>query len=405
MSLESCCRVPCLAALLAAALPSWATPPAIVAGTVNMFRDIRGANDVGITSGDRLQYGADIIGGSLDVTVGATAATGFVSAAAPCGPLTVNFRFCSNGTAYRASRLDPWQIHFTRGSETTTVTGPSMVGAPVVPFPTSVTLSGTGLQPTISWQLPAGYTPDAFRVNILDKSKVRTNGVADVISTNPLAANATSFQLPAGLSANGSYALSFQVIETRGHVAFTNNNAQIFSRSNSWFDFSPLSGDVAHDVALPTIDASGVYNFHVDSVGADHITFIDPAVAVGYHYGIGATGPNFQSVLLPNIGDGVYTLAYTDGSGAHSLSVLHDQQVFFSSGGVSNFTVTGIEASANLDPGNPTAFVTGLTFAGAGAFTGTMTALTLAVPEPQTYSLMLAGLGLLALRRRGPPRR
>ncbi len=56
----------------------------------------------------------------------------------------------------------------------------------------------------------------------------------------------------------------------------------------------------------------------------------------------------------------------------------------------------GIEASAGLDPSNVTAFVTTLSFAGDGRFTGTMTALTAAVPEPQTYAMFLAGLLLLA---------
>ncbi len=403
-------HLPLLAALLVAqSLPAAAAvvanPPVLVGGTLNMFRDLRGANDVGASAGDLLQYGADIVGGSANVTISATATTGFFDAAAPCAPLAVNANFCANATGFNSARLNPWQIQFTRGSDTTTVSGPSMVGVAPMPFPTSVTLSGTGLTPTITWQTPVGATPDAFRVSIYDKHLIRANGIADVIFSTPLAASATSFTLPNGLSATGSYAINLQVIETRGHVAFTsNNNAQIFSRSSSFFDFSPLTGNVPHDIALPTIDASGVYNFHVGNVGADHVTFIDPDVATGYHYAVGATGPNFQSLLLPNVGDGAYTLAYTDGSGAHSTALQHDQQFFFGSGGVSAFTVTGIETSAMLDPGNATAFITGLTFAAAGDFTGTMTPITTFVPdvpEPASYALMLAGLaGLAAAKRR-----
>ena len=44
-------------------------------------------------------------------------------------------------------------------------------------------------------------------------------------------------------------------------------------------------------------------------------------------------------------------------------------QFFFGAGGVSAFEVTGIDPSANLDPGNAGAFVTGLTFVSAGPFT------------------------------------
>jgi hypothetical protein len=406
MYLESM-RATSLAALfIAVSLPAMAAPPVLVSDTLNMFRDLRGANDVGIGAGDKFQYGANIVGGSAGVFLSATAATGFVSPAGPCTPLTVSPNFCANVTAFNATRLEPWQFHFTRGADTTTVTGPSMVGVGLVPFPTSVTMSGTGLTPTISWQLPDAFTPDGFRVQVFDKHRILVNGSADIIFAAQLSSSATSFTLPGsiGLSTTGSYAINFQVIDTRGHVAFTGSNAQIFSRSNSFFDFAPLTGEVPHDIALPTIDASGVYNFHVLDVGVDHVTFIDPDVAIGYHYAIGATGPNFQSLLLPNVGDGEYMLDYSDGNGAHSVSLLHDQQFFFASGGVSAFTVTGIETSAMLDPTNGTAFITGLTFAASGEFIGTMTPITtfiaVGVPEPQTYALMLAGLGVVGFMAR-----
>ena len=143
-----------------------------------------------------------------------------------------------------------------------------------------------------------------------------------------------------------------------------------------------------------------MYNFHVGGVGADHVTFIDPIVATGYHYAIGDTGPNFLSVLLPNVGDGEFTLAYSDGTCADGGTLEHDQQFFFAAGGVSAFTVTGIETSAMLDPRSGTAFITGLTFASTGDFTGTMAPITTTVvPEPQTYLLLLAGLSFLGLFR------
>ena len=48
-----------------------------------------------------------------------------------------------------------------------------------------------------------------------------------------------------------------------------------------------------------------------------------------------------------------------------------------------------------------TGFVTGLSFVAAGDFTGTMQAITTAVPEPATWALWLAGAaGLLTGRRR-----
>jgi hypothetical protein len=58
-----------------------------------------------------------------------------------------------------------------------------------------------------------------------------------------------------------------------------------------------------------------------------------------------------------------------------------------------------------LDPNNPTGFLTGLTFVTDGSFTGTMTPISIdvaAVPEPEAYAKMLAGLSLVgfAARRR-----
>lgn len=391
-----------------ASLPA-AADLSLVPGTINMFRDNRGANDVGVGAGDILQYGADIAGGSAGATLRAVAATGFVDPAQTCNPLSVNVNFCANGTAYNATRLDPWTFTFTRGADTLTTLGPSVTGAAGAPiaFPTSVTLSGTGLTPTISWVVQPGFTPDGFRVQIFDKGRiVPGTSQADIIYSTSIAAGSTSFTLPAGigLSSTGNYAINFQIIETRAHVPFTtNSNSQILSRSNSYFDFSPLTGSVPHDIALPTIDASGVYNFHVGGVGPGHITFIDPLVAVGYHYLTGAGNPNFQSVLLPDVGDGLYALTFVDGLGSHTVSLAHDLQYFFGAGGVSDFTVSGIETSAGLDPSNPTAFITGLTFAAIGDFTGTMTPLTalvVAVPEPEIYALLLAGMALIGMTRR-----
>ena len=54
-----------------AATPAWATPITLVANTVNMFRDTRGINDVGLGQGDRFQFGACPDGELVEVDIAA----------------------------------------------------------------------------------------------------------------------------------------------------------------------------------------------------------------------------------------------------------------------------------------------------------------------------------------------
>jgi hypothetical protein len=391
-----------LTALLAAESPVHALS---VTG-INMFRDSRGPNDVGVTPGDRIQYGANVVGGSTGATVSATyPPTGFTDPATACSPLAVNAQFCSNSTGFNANRLaSPWNLTFTKAGETLTVAGPSMTGADfLVPHPINVTISGSGTTPTISWTLPPGYTPDGFRVQIWDRSQIRENGQADIIHNDALPNTATSYTLPAVLETGGSlkiggtYAINFQVIETRGDVPFTGNNAQILTRSNSFFAFSPLGAGSPPNVFLPEVNENGVFKFTIASVGPNSVTFIDPIVAIGYDYAIGDGNPNFASVILPAFGDNIYDVFF---QGVSHLVNAGDE-FFFPIGGLSAFRVLGIEPGAGLDPSDPLAFVTGLTFVSEGEFTGTMTPITQEVPEPSSVLLFGAGLfGLPIMRRK-----
>jgi hypothetical protein len=139
------------------------------------------------------------------------------------------------------------------------------------------------------------------------------------------------------------------------------------SRSRSIFNFQLVPAGTP-PVALPSVGTDGVYHFNVQVIDGEPV-FIDPSVAVGYDYAIGPGDPNFASVLLPDLGDGVYDVI-VDGS-HHTVPA--GQQFFFPQGGVAAFSVRGIELSAGLDPANVLAFVTGLTFVESGHFTGTIT--------------------------------
>lgn len=404
---------------------AYAAPITLVPNTLNMFRDTRGVNDVGIGAGDLLQYGASIQGGSAGSTLGAVyPPTGFTDPQANCAPLTVNPNFCANATVFNASRVaQPWTFQFRSGPDALNVSGPTLTDNSnailnQVPFPVSVTITqgATPTTPTISWALPNNFAADAFRIQIFDRSAPSLpNGQKDVIHTIAVDPSATSYTIPATLSAGGSlavgnnYSINFQIIETRNHVSFaTNNNALILRRSNSFFAFTPTDTNGPPNVNLPQVipdtnpndNLGPVYVFNIVSVGPNSVTFIDPVVAVGYDYAIGQGDPNFASVLLPDVGDGSYDVIV---GGTHN-AVQAGQQFFFPQGGVAAFSVRGIETSAGLDPNNVNAFVTGLTFITDGSFTGTMTPIVelvpeVAVPGPGALVLLAGGLAVLALKR------
>ncbi|MDP2869554.1 MAG: nidogen-like domain-containing protein [Methyloversatilis sp.] len=137
------------------------------------------------------------------------------------------------------------------------------------------------------------------------------------------------------------------------------------------------------------------------NVRPGEIFFIDPDIAIGYDYFL-ESGPLFASVLLPELGDDAYEVWLWNGAEwVFADNVLAGEEYLLSEG-VDRFRVLGIEESLALDPLNPTAFVTGLTFAGAGAvqLSQNPIVLSLPVPEPETYAMFLAGLGLIAAARR-----
>lgn len=146
------------------------------------------------------------------------------------------------------------------------------------------------------------------------------------------------------------------------------------------------------------------FNFQVRT-GLGYV--IDPQVAVGYHFATGDGDPLFGSVVLPaGIGDNRYEVLLADGS---LLELAGGERLDFTTlpghaGGVASFRVTGIEVDAGLDPADPGAFATLVSFTGDGRFTGTMTPIVATVPAPSALALALLGLAALRpwRRQRGP---
>ena len=129
-------------------------------------------------------------------------------------------------------------------------------------------------------------------------------------------------------------------------------------------------------------------NFNISVVARRPIR-IDPEVAIGYDYAVGAeTDPKFSSVTLPEIGDELFDIYLFNGS--HYYLVKKDLQTgeaYYFDEPVSQFRVLGIEEEAGLDPSDPLAFVTELTFAGDGFFTGTMTPILYLSEIPATIDI------------------
>ncbi|HSN21655.1 MAG TPA: hypothetical protein VLS49_13315, partial [Usitatibacter sp.] len=140
-----------------------------------------------------------------------------------------------------------------------------------------------------------------------------------------------------------------------------------------WMDAAGKShGFIGTPAAMPTGTTSGgAYVFGVDVVPNVSI-FIDPPVAMGYDYAIGEGDPRIATVQLPiGVGDSAYLLKVGGRKFVVTGGEWFDLRTHGFPHGVAQFRVGCIETGAALDPANPQAFPTGLTFVAAGRFTGT----------------------------------
>jgi uncharacterized membrane protein len=208
----------------------------------------------------------------------------------------------------------------------------------------------------------------------LDGQVTRARGINDLgVMTGNLNDTLGNFHAWVGTS------LGYELIDIPGAMGTVgqsiNNAGQV---SGFYYDGVGNShGFIATPAVLPTGTTSGgAYTFGVDVVPNVPI-FIDPAVAVAYDYKLGKKDPMFASVRLPiGVGDSMYMLVVDGKSFAIGGGTLFDFRANGFRKGVKSFRVACIEPSANLDPANPLAFVTELTFTDAGRFTGTQKPLT-----------------------------
>ena len=241
-------------------------------------------------------------------------------------------------------------LTFTNGPDTRQVITPSAAATPP-PFVRNVSISGSGTTPTISWVIPNGFVSDGTSITIYDKALSDAARFGVGIYGQRLPAT-TSFTVPDGVLAldrPDGYVIEVSMLDLRDPNG-PRSNANTEGRSRAFFGFNPLAPGAPDDVFLPLVDSQGIFHFDLD-VTSDTRVFIDPLVAVGYDYVKGANDPNFASVLLPEVGDDLFNLFLFNGTDWVFHQVLQaGTEYLFGQSGVPRFRISGIEASAGLDP-------------------------------------------------------
>ncbi|MBQ4831373.1 choice-of-anchor L domain-containing protein [Alteromonas sp. MMG017] len=174
-----------------------------------------------------------------------------------------------------------------------------------------------------------------------------------------------------------------------------------FDVENGESEFTPLMPDEDIEVG-----EESEFVFTLPEVEAGETIWFDPDVSTGYTYTAG-NGGQFASVTAPtllsvNDADG-YLITITDSLGVESTEALMAGQTFDFPFPVTTFTLTGINEDLMLDPTDPTAFVTGVSFEETGSYTVSQAAITTSttsVPAPSSIAIFLLSLVGISLARK-----
>jgi len=337
--------------------------PLTVGAPYLVLRDVA-ENDIGITTGERIEFGDTSVVPNGNNGTTASAQTTNLSTGAPVtealpfvGSTAIPNQF-DRSIAYNANLLGPRTLTFTNavGSagapDTATVTTGSLVGVTPPPFASNVTISGSSANPAFAWTYPTG-TVNGVIINIFDKSLMNAAGGADIVYAATKPGTTNSFTVPTALAGglslqlNHNYTIDIYGVVSR-NPSGSINNANSAAWSEAFFDFTPLTAG-APVVNLPTITSTGAYQYSM-TVVAGQTYFVDPTVAVGYSFTTGADDPNFASVLLPAVQTAPYDVSFLYDGNELSDMVSPESVFDFPSGGVDAFKVTGIDPADGLDP-------------------------------------------------------
>ena len=294
---------------------------------------------------------------------------------------------------------------------TASATTPALVVSTTPLANTAVAISGSTLNPTISWKIPTGTTVPAGSV-LKDSVYLfaqASQGSGALYASGELTPGTTQVTIPSALLSPGQvYTVSIQsdiLNQTTGAIEARTRQFTGYVAASA----TPIAAPTYLPAVTPTASSTGGPSYQFNNPVSQGIpVLLDPLVATGFIYQTGATDPNFASVLLPNIGNSSPYQVYTWNGAAFvfDTNLAANTLLNLGPGGVSEFEVLGIDPSLALNPNNATDFVTQLTFTGDGNFTGTMTPITTAVPEPSTWAMMIlgfAGLGFVSYRRKSKP--
>ena len=382
-----------------------ASPITLVDGPY-LFLSDKGENDINQGIGEFIAIGDDAVLPSAGTTVSAQT-TNLVTGASVTVPVpfvgsTVQPNQFGTDIGYHADRLGAWTLTFSNGADTTSATTPgTLIGVSPAPPASNVTISGSSTNPTFSWTFP-NNSVNNVSIGIFDDLMKNAGGGVDQVYGATFPGNTGSFMVPNALAGgltlrlNHPYTIDIAgIVDRVPSPPGPPSQANILAATQAFFDFTPLAAG-SPVVNLPSVTPAGVYQYSM-TVVAGTTYFVDPKVTVGYQFAIGAGDPNFASVLLPAVQLNPFDVSFVYNGVDFSDIVLPKTAFEFPIGGVDAFTVTGIDPSDGLDPGDTTAFITGLTFTGDGTFNGTQTPITAVVATPEPGSIVLLASSLLGL--------